>query len=380
MSRIDEKLIKKVKKNIVKIGTCMHEIPARTDGDYTIGRENCTDLSHIFSWQQSFAVGEALWAYVDTGDKEFLNWAESLKEQYYNKVFKTPLDTMHDLGFLYSCYAVMLYNITHDEEYKEIGVRAADVLSKRIVPNVGYIKAWGRMDNQIPDYVTEELRKDTFFANSKGLAIVDSMMNIPLLFWASKVTGEPYYERAAIIHADVIRKYFIREDYSVRHAYRFSEELGIPLYEDNDCGYSVGSHWARGTGWAIYGFAIAYRYTKKKEYLETALKVLDKYMQECGGKVPVWDFRLPDGVEKNVDTSANAIVLCGVIELEKATPSKKLAEYKRQLRESLTEYIDYDEDVMGILKEGNGRHTYVVYGDYYLLESMMKEISDIEVW
>ena len=236
------------------------------------------------------------------------------------------------------------------------------------------------MDDKIPDYVDENLAKDQFFSDSNGLAIVDCMMNIPLLFWASKVTGHPFYKRVAMMHADTTMKYFIREDYSVRHAYRFSEELGIPLHEDNNCGYSVGSHWARGTSWAIYGFAIAYRYTGKKEYLDASIGILDKFMAECKGDVPVWDFRLPEEKEKAVDTSAAAVTLCGVIELIKKCDCEKLKEYKNQLKAALEKYVDYDEDVMGILKEVNGRHTYADYGDYYYIESLMKEDADIEVW
>ena len=91
---------------------------------------------------------------------------------------------MHDLGFIYSPYAVMLYKITDDEKYKNIGIAAADALIKRFIPNGGYIRAWGRMDDVIPDYVDAQLAKDHFFTESRGLSIIDTMMNLPLLFWA----------------------------------------------------------------------------------------------------------------------------------------------------------------------------------------------------
>lgn len=380
MGRIPEKLIKKIENNIKKIGTDLRAFPECVDGNYLKNRENAIKIGHIFNWTQSFFVGMALWAYKDTKEEEYLKWAEQFKKEYSDKVFKTPMETMHDIGFLYSPYAVMLYNITGDESYKEIALKAADILAMRYEPKGGYIRAWGRMDYEIPEYVDENLAKDHFFTESKGLAIVDCMMNLPLLFWASEITGHPFYKRIAIMHADTTIKNFIRDDYSVKHAYRFCEETGKAIGEANYCGFSNGSHWARGTSWAIYGFANAYNYTKKEEYMDTAMGLLDKFMRECGGEIPAWDFRLPDSYDKIPDTSAAAVVLCAIIEIERHKTNLALKNYKQLLREKLEKYIDYDIDTMGILKEQNGRHCYASYGDYFLIESYMKENDNLKVW
>ena len=350
------------------------------DGDYLKNKDSAIPIGHIFNWTQSFFVGMALWAYIDTKDRKFLDWAEQFKDKYRDKVFETPMETMHDLGFLYSPYAVMLYHITGNEEYKKIAVKAADALAMRYEPRGGYIRAWGRMDYKTPEYVDEELAKDHFFTESKGLAIIDCMMNLPLLFWASEETGHPFYRRIAIMHADTTLRYFIREDYSVMHAYRFSEETGEPLGEAYYCGYANGSHWARGTSWAIYGFAIAYGYTYKTEYMDAAMKLLDKYMIECDGKIPLWDFRLPTFAEKNLDTSSAAITLCGILEIEKHKRDDKLKSYKNMLQIALKDYVNYDVNVMGILREQDGGHLYSSFGDYFLIESYMKEHSKVRVW
>lgn len=380
MAIIPQKLITKIENNMKKIGSDLREFKGTIDGNYLVNRDEAIKIGHIFNWTQSFFVGMALWVYIDTDDKKFLEWAEQFKEEYTNKVIETPLETMHDVGFLYSPYAVMLYNITKKEEYRNIAIKAADALAMRYEPKGGYIRAWGRMDYKIPDYVDLELAKDHFFTESKGLAIIDCMMNLPLLFWASEVTGHPYYSRIAQMHADTTIKYFIRDDYSVRHAFRFSEETGQPLGEANYCGFSNGSHWARGTAWAIYGFAIAYNYTKKTEYLDVAMAILDKFMAECDDNIPLWDFKLPDSEEKTIDTSAAAITICGILEIEKHKTNNKLKNYKEVLRENLKMYIDYNGDVMGVLKEQNGQHIYASYGDYYLIESIAKETYDIKVW
>lgn len=170
---------------------------------------------------------------------------------------------MHDLGFIYSPYAVMLYKITDDEKYKNIGIAAADALIKRFIPNGGYIRAWGRMDDVIPDYVDAQLAKDHFFTESRGLSIIDTMMNLPLLFWASETTGHPVYKNIAEAHIKTTLSHFIRPDGSVYHAFRFNTETDEAIGGANYCGYGVESHWARGTSWILYGLANAYGYTKK---------------------------------------------------------------------------------------------------------------------
>ncbi len=380
MTGIHEILINKIENNIKKIGSELRNFAGCSGGNYVENREKAIKIGHIFSWTQSFHTGIALWAYKQTGKKEYLEWAEQFYEEYREKVFDIPLETMHDLGFLYSPYAVMLYNITGDEKYKNLAIRAAEVLAMRFDPKGRYIKAWGRMDNKIPEYVDENLANDHFFTESEGLAIIDSMMNIPLLFWASKTSGHPYYKRIAIAHADTTLKCFVRGDYSVNHAFRFSEETGMPVGEANYCGYSCGSYWARGAAWAIYGFAIAYRYTKKPEYLDISFALLDKFMKECNGKIPVWDFRLPDDEEKAADTSASAVVLCALIEIEKIKSNTKLSKYKKIIRDNLKQYINNDPNVMGILSEQNGGHIYSPIGDYFIIESMMQENQNLTVW
>ena len=380
MSHIPEPLVKKIRCNIEKIGFDLREFPGTQDGFYLKNREKALPIGHIFNWTQSFFTGMALWAYQDTGDRQFLDWTLQFRQSYADKVNLTPLETMHDLGFLYSPYAVMLYEITGDEAFRQIGVRAADALAMRFEPKGRYIRAWGRMDGRTPDYVDPILARDHFFTQSRGLAIIDSMMNLPLLFWASQVTGHPFYARIAMCHADTTRRCFFRPDNTVMHAYRFSEETGEPLGEANYCGWSHGSWWARGTAWAIYGFAIAYRYTRREEYLDTAFKLLESFMAACRGQIPLWDFRLPAAEDQALDTSSAAIVLCAILEIMKIKEDMRLPRWRDQLRRSLAEFINEDENVMGILSEQDGTHVYAPYGDYFLIESFMKEESNVRLW
>ena len=375
------KIMQKIKNNITQMGCDLLEFRGKPDGNYFVNRKNCIPLKHIFCWTQSFFTGMGYWAYVESKDPEILKWLYSFKQEYADKVFQTPLENMHDVGFLYLPYAVALYKLTGDEEMKNIGVKAADELAKRFEPRGGYIRAWGRMDYQTPEYVDSELAKNHFFTESKGLAIVDCMMNIPLLFWAEGVTGNKFYGRIAEVHAETTAKYFIREDNSVCHAYRFDEETGEPIKEESYCGYGIGSYWARGTAWAIYGYACCYAYTGKEKYLDLSLRLFERYIEESKGEVPVWDFRTPEGEQANLDTSAAAIVLCACNKLARFTDHEGVQKYLDIMYDKLLPYIDLGLENNGLLKEQNGKHLYSSYGDYYLVEALfVKEHPEYALW
>lgn len=384
MNKTLQTAIKKTKRTCSLIGSNLKECPATKTGMYFDGdTSKYIPISHIFSWTESFFTGMAYWAYKITKDESLLKWMYQFCGEYHDKVFVTPTETMHDLGFLYSPYAVALYKLTGDENMKKIAVKAADELAKRFLPSCGCIAAWGRMDGQIPEYVDEELAKNHFFTESKGVAIVDCMMNLPLLFWASEVTKQPFYRRVAMAHADTTLKYFVRKDDSVCHAYRFDEETGAPVGVENFCGFGKDSHWARGTAWAIYGFAIAYDYTKKQEYLDVAVKLAKKFCNLCNPDgIPVWDFRLPDDRDKKLDTSAAAVTVCGINEILRHTQDEELKQYAEKAMHSLANvYMDNDVNVSGLLKNSDGHDTYTVFGDYYFIEALaMSEYGFERIW
>ena len=392
------KLAEKIKNNNIKIGSDLREFRGVSDGDYF--KNPYTDfieISHIFNWTTGFFNGMSSLAYEFSGDNDFLKWNEQFYDEYLSKV--NTMETMHDLGFLYSPYAVFMYNQTNDEKYKLMAIKAADELAKRYNPFGEYIRAWGRADNNTPKYVDAELAKDHFFTKGDGLAIIDCMMNLPLLFWASEASGNPFYRRIAIKHANTTVKHFIREDYSVKHAFRFNPEDGEPIGEENYCGFGIGSHWARGTAWAIYGFIIAYRYTKKQEYLDLSVKLCEKFIDLCESDfVPVWDFRLPkdapampcnyktspwdvknkENIKFNRDTSACAIVICAIKEILKHKSIATFADYKNNALKSLIDnYINTDLNTAGILKCQNGMNIYTSFGDYYFVEALCELKKEI---
>ena len=249
--------------------------------------------------------------------------------------------------------------------------------------------------------MTEELKSNNFFTRSKGLAIIDCMMNLPLLFWASKETHDPFFRFVACAHADTTLRWFIREDGSVCHAYRFDPDSGEPVGEFNDCGYSVGSFWARGAAWAVYGFALAWRYTGFRRYRDAALKIAHAYLDACGdAPIPFWDFRLPPnqparygGYERswdkwditkmenriyNVDTSAAAIMSCAILELD--PDDAGLRNYVNAAVDALAGYMNTDPDCPGLLAATNGTNTYGCYGDYFAMELLARLHGEAAPW
>jgi unsaturated chondroitin disaccharide hydrolase len=276
--------------------------------------------------------------------------------------------------------------LTGDKSHREVGLKAAEALAMRYNSMGKFIRAWGKLG-------TDE---------HENMAIIDCMMNLPLLFWAAQESGDKKFRDIAVASADTTLKHFIRADDSVFHAFRFDLKAGAPLGGDNYCGRDVSSHWARGTGWAIYGFTIAHRYTGDKKYLDASLRLARKFNHELNGDLlPVWDFRLRAGEAPLRDTSAAAIVVCGYQELEKlgalAAPERSgggadalIRKTKRSLLENLCaeKNLNFDESCPGVLRDGqvgadgpgSAQNAYMTWGDYYLMEALDRELNLGETW
>lgn len=345
------------------------------DGDYMKWDEGFFEIGN---WTTSFFTGMSLLAWEDTEDEHFLKEVERLLPIYQEKLDgDNAANTMHDLGFLYSLYSVALYNLTGDSRHRDLGIKAAIILAARFIPEGNYIRAWGRMDEADADY--------------SCLAIIDCLMNLPLLFWASDETGDLKYRDIAIRHSDTTLRNFIRDDDSVFHAYRFDPVTGEAVCGDNYCGRDVDSHWARGTTWAMYGFALAYRHTGDVRYLDAALRLTRKFISLLDDEiVPVWDFRLNEGEPLLRDSSAAAVAVCAIQELQalgKADASMLGAKENMLDRLCSADYLDADMNCRGVLKfsevgdgVGKARSAYTSWGDYYFMEALARELGLPVTW
>jgi unsaturated chondroitin disaccharide hydrolase len=365
--------VRKTRDNIKRLADEPKSAALAVDGDYFNWEEGFYEIGN---WTSSFFTGMALLAWCKTEDEFFLSQTLRLAPDYREKVFTRHLDTHHDLGFLYSLYSVALYKLTGDKQHREVGLRAAEVLAQRFNPNGNFIRAWGHINT------TEQ----------EDMAIIDCLMNLPLLYWASNETGDNKYRAIAIRHADTTLKNFVRPDGSVYHAYRFDLKTGMPLKGDTYGGCAVESHWARGSAWAIYGFALSYRYTGDKKYLDASLHVARKFNKELDGDdIPVWDFRLPTGAAPLRDSSAAAIAVCGYQELQTlGTADVLIAKTRESLLQHLCSdaYLDFSEARPGILKNGQvgvdgeslAQNAYTSWGDYYLMEALARELFHTKTW
>lgn len=338
------------------------------DGNYDTWNEGFFEIGN---WTTGFFTGMGLLGWLRSGDGAFLKAVEGMNALFQRKVAEGAADTMHDLGFLYSPYAVGLHKLTGEERFKELGLKAAGLLANRFIPKGEHIRAWGRMDEVGTDY--------------DGLAIIDCMMNLPLLYWASKETGDRRFREIAIRHSVTTLKHFIREDGSVFHSFRFNPD-GTPKCGDNYCGRAVDSHWARGAAWAMYGFAIGYRHTGNIRYLVASLEVTRKWISLLDDEfVPVWDFRLGEGEEPLRDSSAAAIAVCAIQELDRCGHAdKEMLVTKDALLARLCseDYLDDRPEVRGVLKKGQvgdgigkARSAYTSWGDYFFMEGLARELG-----
>jgi unsaturated chondroitin disaccharide hydrolase len=361
--------VKKARSNIKRLADDPKSAAWAADGNYFDFKEGFYDIGN---WTSSFFTGMALIAWQQTEDEFFLKQILRLAPHYREKVFARFLDTHHDLGFLYSLYSSALYKLTGDKEHREVGLRAADVLAHRFNPKGKFIRAWGRIDADEPDFPA-------------NMAIIDCLMNLPLLYWAGKETKDKKFFDIAVSHADTVLKCFVRPDDSVYHAYRFDLNTGDPIGPDNVCGAGKDSYWARGASWAIYGFALSYGYTQNRKYLEAALRLAKKFIAQLDEEiVPVWDFRLMPNSQPVRDASAAVVAICGFQELEKLHVVKVdvlTAKYALLDRVCSGDYLDFNENCPGVLKNAYGnKSAYSSWGDYFLTEALARELFGFEPW
>lgn len=206
----------------------------------------------------------------------------------------------HDLGFLYTLSCVAAWQMTGDELARATALRAADLLMERFLQPAGIAQAWGASDDPA----------------EQGRTIIDSLMNMPLLFWAAQASGRDELRQAALGHITQLRDHIIRPDGSTFHTFYWHTASGAALRGATQQGHSDDSAWARGQAWGILGFALAHRHTGDASLLRAARRCADYYLAQVGADgVPTWDLALAGGDGQPRDSSAAAIAACGLLEL-----------------------------------------------------------------
>lgn len=362
-----EKIDKKMK---VVAPTAKDKIPYKADKNGIF--DNCADNSstHDISWwTNGFWPGYMWLLYAGTHDEIYREVAENA-EKLLDGAFRDYNHLHHDVGFMWHISAGVNYRLTGNENSKLRALYAADFLAARFNPIGGYIRSWNN------DADTDGYNK----------LIIDSMMNIPLLYWASEEHRDNRYKEIAMTHADTIIRTHIRPDGTSHHIVEMNPETGEIVCALGGQGYEEGSTWTRGQAWAIYGFALSYIHTGKQEYLDTAKRVANAFIA-CAAQqdwiVPL-DFRQPDE-PKYYDSTAAAIASCGLIEISKNCSKYDQKNYinaaLRLLKALDEKAADYGTENQNLLNYGSeaynvnnpgGLNTSIIYGDYYFTEAIYK--------
>ena len=312
-------------------------------------------------WTNGFWPGMMWLMYDATGNEEYRTTAERA-EVLLDEALRHVTTLHHDVGFMWHISAGANYRLTGNEASFVRNMFAANMLAGRYKIKGELIRAWNG-------------------PGTDGWAIIDCMMNIPLLYWASKETGDDRFKYIAMSHADKTMKYHVREDGSVNHINEYNTETGEFVKSHGGQGYSDESSWSRGQAWAVYGFTLSYMHTGEKRYLDTARKVANYFISAvCSDWLPRCDFRAP--AEPVVyDSSAGLIAANGLIEL-----SKCVGEYEAQMyfdaavklvKAISDKFADWSEDTDAIIgygteRYGRGEHIDMVYSDYYFVEALNK--------
>lgn len=321
-------------------------------------------------WTTSFWTGQLWLAYEWTNDLKYRRVAEGHLKNFQDRIIRKIDTDHHDLGFLYTLAAVAPWRLTRKPLGREVALQAAEALMHRYIPAAGIFQAWGRMDDH----------------DQRGRAIIDCMMNMPLLYWASRETGDLKYAQAAESHGLKSAANFIRTDATTFHTFYFDVSNGAPRYGKTAQGAQDDSCWARGQAWAIYGFALSYRYTRNPAFLQAAEQVADYFIAHLpADRVAYWDLIYTDGSSEERDSSAAAIAACGLFELAHWLPDRERAATYQLEAETMTQslYENYStrnnpasnaQILHGVYSKpgGNGVDEANLWGDYFYVEALMR--------
>ncbi len=281
----------------------------------------------------------------------------------------SPVAMLRSVGSI-NLTTIFSWRLTGNEQAKEAALLAAEYLMTRFHANAGIIQAWGDLSDPA----------------QSGRAIVDSLLNMPLLYWASEVTGDSRFAKAAHTHACQLRDHMVRSDYSTFHTYYWDPESGQPLYGKTAQGYTDDSCWARGQAWAIYGFVLNYRYTGDERFLTCAENTAEYFIAHLPqDHVAYWDLEFSDGSDEERDSSAAAIAVCGLYEMLPWLPDGPRRKRYQQLADSMltslaAHYTPSDSAESNVLllhgvydkRTERGVNEGTLWGDYFYLEALLR--------
>ena len=325
-------------------------------------------------WTDGFWTGLLWLCYEYTGDEAFRIRAQENVDSFLHRVENRIELDHHDLGFLYSLSCVADYKLTGSEKGKRAGILAADKLMERYNERDKFIQAWGAVG-----------AKDNY------RLIIDCFMNIPLLYWATEITGDPKYSEAADNHYEKAANHVIRDDASAFHTFYFDAETGAPVRGATRQGFNDDSAWARGQTWGVYGIPLNYIQNHNPASINLYEGMTNYFLNRLPeDDVPYWDLIFGDGSGHSRDSSSGAIAVCGMLEMGKYLPelhpekeTYRLACH-RILRSLINNYqgdkVEPGNPILyhGVYSwhSGKGVDEGNIWGDFYYMEALMRFWKD----
>lgn len=327
-------------------------------------KENRLETSNSGWWCSGFYPGTLLALYGQTHDAALKTEADRIMKVLEKERYNTHT---HDLGFMMYCSFGTANQMSPSDAYKQILINSAKSLSTRFNPKVGCIKSW---DSKPSDFIV----------------IIDNMMNLELLFWATKATGDSSFYKIAVTHANTTLQNHFRPDGSSYHVINYNPETGAVQQKKTAQGYANESAWARGQAWGLYGYTVMYRETHDKKYLDQANKIAGFILNNPNlpaDKIPYWDFNAPNIPDALRDASAGSIMASALLELCRYNTGKQAKTYyntAEQILRSLSSATYKSvpkanggfllQHSVGHLPAGTEIDASLTYADYYFVEAM----------
>lgn len=322
-------------------------------------------LCSIYDWTSGFFPGSLWYAYEMTGDEELK--AQAIRYTNLLNPVRQYKDT-HDLGFMINCSFGNALRLSPNDSIKAVIVETADNLCARFNPEIGCIRSWD-------------------FGHWNFPVIIDNMMNLDLLFSATKLTGDRKYYDVAVKHAKTTMEHHFRPDYTCYHVISYNND-GTVESKGTHQGKNDESAWSRGQGWAVYGYTACYRETQDAEFLREAVHIADMIMTrvKTNDSIPYWDYDAPDRAETPRDASAASVTASALLELSTLVPDgEKYFRYAETLLKNLsgTDYLAANGEnqgyilkhSVGSLPHGSEIDTPLNYADYYYLEALKRYLD-----
>jgi unsaturated chondroitin disaccharide hydrolase len=321
-------------------------------------------------WVGGFWPGSLWLAWLYSGDAQFRTLAETAAKKLAPRESDT---STHDVGFLFTPSWITAWRLTGVTSWRDGAVAAANSLIQRYNTAGRFIRAWGALGT----------------STDAGRTIMDTIMNLDLLAFATQVTGDAKYLNIAVQHARTQAKYFPRVDGSTPHVFDFNPTTGAPIGPNTVQGYSPTSCWSRGQAWGVYGFTTMFRRTGEQGFLDTASKLADFALGTLtADNIPVWDYLAPQAPDDVKDASAGAIMACGLLDLATASQQQRYHDAGVAILTALsgtcltTRSTRADAVVARCTRNRpaeDGIEISLPYADYYLMEGLMRLLRPADI-